>query len=137
MTYTISKVSQKTGLSAYTLRYYDKEGLLPFVHKNTSGIREFTDEDLDWLSIITCLKNTGMPIKDIKTYINLCLDGDSTLEDRLNIFLKQKESIERQTAELDKYMKKITYKIQYYEDAIKAGSESIHKKNGTKENNNQ
>ena len=64
MRYSIGQVAQKMGLTAHTLRYYDKEGLLPFVKKNSSGLRMFSDEDIDWLVVIECLKGTGMQLKD-------------------------------------------------------------------------
>lgn len=66
MRYSIGQVAKKLGLTAHTLRYYDKEGLLPFVRKGSSGARVFEDEDVDWLIIIECLKGTGMQLKDIK-----------------------------------------------------------------------
>lgn len=126
MTYTIAKAAKKTGISAHTLRFYDKEGLLPFVKRNANGNREFTEEDFEWLSFILCLKNTGMPIKNIKNYIKLSLGGDSTLEKRLQVFRQQKIAVEKKAAELEEYKKKIDYKIWYYETAVKAGTESIH-----------
>ena len=69
MRYSIGQVAKKLGLTAHTLRYYDKEGLLPFVRKGSSGARVFEDEDVDWLIIIECLKGTGMQLKDIKKYM--------------------------------------------------------------------
>lgn len=70
MRYSIGQVAKKLGLTAHTLRYYDKEGLLPFVRKGSSGARVFEDEDVDWLIIIECLKGTGMQLKDIKKYLD-------------------------------------------------------------------
>ena len=65
MSYSIGDVVKKTGLSAYTLRYYEKEGLLPFVKKNASGMRAYSDEDLRWLTMIECLKDSGLQIKEM------------------------------------------------------------------------
>ena len=93
MGYSIGEAAKKAGLSAYTLRYYDKEGLLPFVERTPSGFRIFKDSDLEWLAVISCLKSSGMSIKDIKKFINWCMEGDSTLEKRLNMFKKQKERV--------------------------------------------
>ncbi len=90
MFYTIAQVAKKFGLTAHTLRYYDKEGLLPFVNRAAGGIRRFKEEDFEFLSIITCLKETGMPVKEIKTYIDYCLQGDSTIDARLELIQKQK-----------------------------------------------
>ena len=71
MLYTIGDVVEKTGLSAPTLRYYGKEGLLPFVNRGNGGIRKFQETDLEWLRLIECLKASGLQIKDIKRYIDL------------------------------------------------------------------
>ena len=92
MNYTIRQVAEKVGVTVPTLRYYDKEGLLPFVYKKPNGTRVFKDEDFTGLAIITCMKNSGMPIKDIKRYMDLCQEGDSTLQKRLEVFFERKEA---------------------------------------------
>lgn len=127
MTYTISQVAEKMGVTVPTLRYYDKEGLLPFVDKRPDGTRVFKDEDFQGLAVITCMKNSGMPIKDIKRFMDLCQEGDSTLQERLKIFLERKENVLKQIAELNKVMEIINHKIWYYETAIEAGTEAVHK----------
>ena len=129
MNYTIKQVSEKMGVTISTLRYYDKEGLLPFLDKTSNGTRVFKDEDFEGLAIITCLKKSGVSIKDINKYMNLCIQGDDTLKERLNIFLERKEVVEKQIEELYKVMETINYKIRYYNKAIEAGTEEIHKKN--------
>lgn len=129
MNYTIKQVAEKMGFTVPTLRYYDKEGLLPFVEKKPNGTRIFKDEDFGRLAIITCMKNSGLPIKDIKKYMDLCQEGDSTLQERLEIFLERKEAVEKQREELNKIMETINHKIWYYETAIKAGTEAVHKQN--------
>lgn len=127
MNYTIRQVAEKMGVTVPTLRYYDKEGLLPFVDKKPNGTRVFKDEDFDGLSIITCMKNSGVPIKDIKKYMDLCQEGDNTLQERLDIFLERKEAVQKQIEELNKVMKTIDHKIWYYETAIEASTEEVHK----------
>lgn len=122
MGYSIGQVAKKTGLTAHTLRYYEKEGLLPFVRKNSSGLRVFTDNDLGWLSMIECLKETGMSLKGIKQYIDWFTEGDSTLPQRLEMFRGQKEKIEKQIALYKKHLAKIEYKIKLYDAAVKLGS---------------
>ena len=129
MNYTIRQVAEKMGVTVPTLRYYDKEGLLPFVDKKPNGTRVFKDEDFQGLTIITCMKNSGMPIKDIKKYMDLCQEGDSTLKERLEIFLERKEAVQKQMEELNKVMETINHKIWYYETAIEAGTEAVHKQN--------
>lgn len=128
MTYTIRQVAEKMGVTVPTLRYYDKEGLMPFVDKKPNGTRVFKDEDFQRLEIITCMKNSGMPIRDIKRYMDLCGD-DSTLKERLGIFLERKEAVQKQMDELNKVMETINHKIWYYETAIEAGTEAIHMQN--------
>lgn len=122
MFYSIGQVAEKTGLSAYTLRYYEKEGLLPFVKKNASGIRRYSDEDINWLSMIECLKATGMPLKEIRLYIKWYNEGDGTLSKRLALFRKRRMAVQNEIATLQKIMGKVEFKIRLYEEAVKAGS---------------
>ncbi|GKU26481.1 MerR family transcriptional regulator [Clostridium folliculivorans] len=127
MNYTIRQVAEKMGVTVPTLRYYDKEGLLPFVYRKPNGTRVFKDEDFQRLDIITCMKNSGMSIKDIKRYMDLCEEGDSTLKERMDIFLERKEDVQKQMEELNRVMQAIIHKIGYYETAIEAGTEAIHR----------
>lgn len=83
MFYSVGEMAKKLNVEPSTLRYYDKEGLLPFVERSSGGIRMFQDSDFEWLSIIECLKKTGMPIKEIKHFIDWCIEGDSTIDQRL------------------------------------------------------
>lgn len=122
MYYTIGEIAKKVNISPHTLRFYAKEGLLPFVERSESGIRMFKDEDFQWLMIIECLKKAGMPIKDIKTLIDLTMEGDSTIDKRLEMFKKQKEAVEKQIEELKETLKLLEYKCWYYETAKKAGT---------------
>lgn len=128
MSYTIKEFSEKIGVSISTLRYYDKEGLLPFIDKKENGTRIFKDEDFEGLSIIACMKKSGVPIKDIKKYMDLCIEGDNTLKERMEIFLERKKTVQKQIEELNNVMETIDHKIWYYEEAIKAGTEDIHRK---------
>lgn len=129
MGYTIGQAAQKMGLTAHTLRYYDKEGLLPFVAKSSSGLRIFSDSDIEWLVMIECLKGTGMSLKDIKQYIDWFIEGDSTLEQRLEMFKQQKIKLEEQLALLQKHLEKIDFKIAYYSDAVAHGNMNVLERN--------
>jgi len=126
-TYSISEVANELNLTVYTLRYYDKEGLMPFVERTPSGIRAFKESDIDALKIIECLKATGMPIKEIKHFIDWCSVGDSTLQQRYDMFLERKAIVEAQMEELNKTMEVIAHKCIYYKTALDAGTEDIHK----------
>jgi DNA-binding transcriptional MerR regulator len=126
-TYSISEVARELNLTAYTLRYYDKEGLMPFIKRTESGTRLFKESDIDALRIIECLKSTGMPIKEIKDFIDWCSDGDSTLQKRYDMFMERKASVEAQMEELKKTMELIEHKCWYYKTSLDAGTEDIHK----------
>lgn len=123
MEYTISDIAKLMGVSTYTLRYYDKEGLFPNV-KRVNGIRIFEDKDFEWLRVLNCLRNINMPIKKMKEYVELCQKGDESLKDRLKMIEEQEESINAQIKTLEYYKQEIDFKKKYYEEAIKAGSES-------------
>lgn len=90
MVYTVGEMAKMLGVSASTLRYYDKEGLLPFVERSSGGIRMFRDSDIEWLQVIGCMKKAGMSIKDIKQYIEMALQGDETIGLRLDMFRRQR-----------------------------------------------
>jgi|SRR4051794_400892 DNA-binding transcriptional MerR regulator len=126
-TYSISEVAKELNLTVYTLRYYDKEGLLPFVERTPSGTRVFKESDINALKIIECLKATGMPIKEIKNFIDWCAEGDSTLQQRYDMFLERKAIVEAQMKELKKTLEVIEHKCYYYKTALDAGTEDIHK----------
>ncbi|UOE56067.1 MerR family transcriptional regulator [Bacillus sp. CMF12] len=126
-TYTISEVAKELNLTVYTLRYYDKEGLMPFVERTSSGNRLFKESDLSALKVIECLKATGMPIKEIKNFIDWCSEGDATLQQRYDMFLERKANVEAQMEELRKTMDVIEHKCLYYKTALEAGTEDIHK----------
>ncbi len=128
MSYSISQAAKRTGLTEYTLRYYEKEGLMPFIERSESGIRKFKEDDFEWLSLITCLKQSGMPIKQIKDFMDLSMQGDDTLQARLDIFKRHKDSVLKKMEELTSHIQKIDYKIWYYSTAVEAGTEAIHKK---------
>lgn len=116
MTYSIQEVARKFGLSAHTLRYYDKEGLLPFVGRDKSGNRVFTDTDLQWLTMICCLKNTGMPIKEIKQYADWCAQGPDTIDERKAMLLAHRKNVVKQMEELQKHLALIDSKIAVYDN---------------------
>lgn len=127
MVYTIGETAKRLNIAASTLRYYDKEGLLPFVERSNGGIRIFKDEDFEWLGIIECLKKTGMPIKEIKEFVDWCVAGDATIDQRLALIKAQQEAVERQIQAMQENLNLLSYKRWYYETAKQAGSCSIHK----------
>lgn len=122
MFYTVGEMAKKLNIPASTLRYYDKEGLLPFVERSESGIRMFKDSDIEWLRVIECLKKTGLSLADIKEYMNMAAKGDGTIGERLNMFLRRRDEVERQLNELSETLDIIKYKIWFYETAQKVGT---------------
>lgn len=122
MLYTVGEAAKILNISPSALRFYDKEGLLPFVERSNGGIRVFKDEDFDWLFIIECLKKSGLSIKDIKKYIDMTLRGDETIEERLELFKKQREKVLGQMRELEKTLETLEYKCWFYETALERGS---------------
>lgn len=126
MYYTIGEIAKKMKISSHTLRFYAKEGLLPFVERSEGGIRMFKEEDLGWFYIIKCLKKTGMTIKDIKKYLDLAMLGDSTIDERLEMFKEQQKVVEKEIDELREALDLLKYKQWYYEVAKVAGTCSVH-----------
>ena len=125
MFYTVGEMAKKLGVAPSTLRYYDKEGLLPFVERSSGGIRVFKEADYEWLKVIECLKKTGMPLKDIKTFIEMAVQGDETIDERLKLIRKQREEVGKQIAELQETMDTLNFKCWYYETAKSAGTTAV------------
>ena len=125
MVYTVGEMAKRLGVAPSTLRFYDKEGLLPFVERSNGGVRVFKEADYEWLMIIECLKKTGMPLRDIKVFIEMAIEGDDTIDKRLELIRNQKASIERQIAELSEIQKVLEFKEWYYTTAKESGSTSV------------
>ena len=125
MVYTVGEMAKRLGVAPSTLRYYDKEGLLPFVERTSGGIRVFKDSDYEWLNVIGCLKNTGMPRKYIKSFIEMAMQGDETIELRLALIVKQKMAVKEKIAELEETLRTLEFKEWYYEIARENGSTDV------------
>lgn len=115
MSYSIKNVSDMFGISSYTIRFYDKEGLFPYITRNKSGNREFSDDDLEWIKIICCLKNTGMKIKEIKQYIDWYMLGEETKMQRKKLLIDHRSEVLNQIDELKKNLEIINHKISLYD----------------------
>ena len=124
MAYSIGEAANIVGVARSTLRYYDREGMLPGMERSDGGIRIFSDREVDTLKVIECLKATGMPIKDIKNFLNWCQEGDASLEKRRNMFYERLVEVTKQMEELQKTMNNIKYKCWYYDTALAAGTEA-------------
>ena len=122
MFYTISQLAEKLSVSAHTLRFYEKEGLLPSIQRDQSGNRLFSQADAEWLELLRCLQNTGMPLKEIKQFVEWLEQGDRSIKQRLALFQAQVEKVEQQIAELQRHLEILKYKRQFYQCAKELGS---------------
>ena len=125
MLYTVGEMAKRIGVAPSTLRYYDKEGLLPFVERSSRGIRMFKDADFEWLQVIDCMKKTGMQLVEIKRFIVMAMQGDETIDERLELIAKQKERVKLQIDELNATLKTLEFKHWYYETAKNAGTTEV------------
>lgn len=116
MDYTIKQVSERLGLPVSTLRYYDKEGLMPLLKRTDYGTRQYSETDICWLELVCCLKNNGMPLNEIKDFMGLCLEGASTCEQRKIMLEKHKEHVLRQIDSLTRSLDMINYKLDHYDE---------------------
>ena len=116
MAYTMSEVSEKTGLSPFTIRYYDKEGLIPFVERSQAGRRLFSDADLRRLELVCCLKNTGMSIAEIKKFISWEIEGDEDYALRLEMLEAHRKKVKKKIAVLEKNLSNVDGKIKTFRE---------------------
>lgn len=120
--YTIGQISEMFGIPISTLRYYDKEGLFPKIERQ-SGIRRFSETEVETLRIIECLKASGLGIKDIKQFMEWTTEGSATYARRRQLFEKRKAAVEDEIRRLQKTLDMLKYKCWYYETAIRDGNE--------------
>ncbi|MEA4869034.1 putative HTH-type transcriptional regulator [bioreactor metagenome] len=114
MGYSVKAAAEKVNLSPHVLRYYEKEGLLPQIHRTKSGIRQYSDADLEWLGLICCLKNTGMSIKQIRDFVALSQQGPQTLQTRCDMLRQHKADVQEHIVEMNRHLEKVTHKIAYF-----------------------
>lgn len=112
--HSIGKVAEETGLSIHTLRYYEKEGILPPIKRNEFGTRVFDEDDMEWLEFACCLRNTGMTIEEMKTFAQLTLQGENTIPSRVDLLNRQKERVMNQVSQLTTYLSMIEHKLEKY-----------------------
>lgn len=121
--YSIGQVSEMFGLPISTLRYYDRQGLFPNMER-VSGIRKFSDNEIEALRVIECLKKSGLEIRDIKQFMDWCVEGASTYPQRKALIEKQKEKLEADIIHMNKVLDMLKFKCWYYEQATLDGSEN-------------
>lgn len=118
--YTISEVVATTGLSAHTLRWYERIGLMPHVDRSHTGQRRYTNRDLDWLDLVGKLRLTGMPVADMVRYAELVRAGEHTFPEREELLTAHREDVRRRIAELEGTLAVLDHKIDIYADARRA-----------------
>lgn len=114
----IAEVSEKFGLSVDTLRYYERVGLIPPVHRNEGGIRDYDELDLRRVDFIKCMRGAGLPVEVLIDYMELVQQGDSTIEARKEILVEQRALVTARLEEMQKTLDRLNYKIEVYEKAL-------------------
>jgi DNA-binding transcriptional MerR regulator len=115
---SIAEVAERTGLTAHTLRYYERDGLMLGVGRNGSGHRAYTEDDLGWITLITRLRSTGMPIREIRRYAELVRSGEGNEADRLGLLRAHRDRVRAQLAETARHLEAIEFKVDYYEATV-------------------
>lgn len=123
MTYSIGEISRMFDIPVSTLRYYDAEGLFPNLQRK-SGIRIFTDQEVDTLRLIECLKKTGLEIREIRQFIDWTKEGASSYQKRFELMDQQRKNVENQIENMKKNLAMIQFKCWYYQQAMKDGNEN-------------
>ena len=120
---TIAQAAEQTGLTTHTLRYYERDGLmLASVDRSSSGHRRYSDRDLTWIAMITRLRSTGMPMRDVRRYAELVRHGDGNEAERLDLLKAHRERVERQLTEVTGHLRAIDHKIGLYEGQLERAS---------------
>lgn len=126
---TISEVSQKYDLTADTLRYYERIGLIPPVHRNSSGNRDFTEEDLGWVEFIKCMRSAGLSIEALIDYVKMFQKGSSTIKARKHLLIEQRQLLAERIKSMQETLKRLDFKIDGYEERMAVKEEELFGKN--------
>lgn len=120
--YTMKQVAKKMNLSVHTLRFYANEDLFPYITRDKNNIRYFSEDDLNWVHIVQCLRDTGMPLSEVKNYIELCKKGDSTIKERYHLITAQKEKAEAELEEMKKKIEILAWKSNNYKKCLEGNT---------------
>lgn len=116
--YTIKEVADMLDISEHTLRFWAKNDLFPFLSRDKNNVRMFSENDLGWVKIVKCLRSVGVEGKSVKRYVDLCVEGDSTIKERYQIIMDTKAKALAQMEELKKQLELLDYKEQFYLNLI-------------------
>ena len=125
---TITEVSKKYGLSADTLRYYERVGLIPKVNRNKSCVRDYTQEDCNWVEFIKCMRGAGLPIEVLIDYVSMFQQGDSTIDTRKELLIDQRKALAEKIEEVKKTLERLDYKIDLYEKGLIMSEKDLREK---------
>lgn len=117
---TISEVSEKYGLPADTLRYYEKVGLIPPVTRKDSGVRDYSEEDCGWVEFIKCMRGAGLSIETLIRYVALYRKGNRTLKQRKQLLIDERDKLQARIKQMQQVLKRLNYKVEVYEERIVA-----------------
>lgn len=115
---TISEVSKKFGLSADTLRYYERIGLIPHVPRSQSGLRDYDEESCNWIEFIKCMRSAGLPIEILIEYVTMFRQGDSTISARKDLLIEQRDILRQKISDMQSTLDRLDYKINLYESGM-------------------
>ena len=118
---TIKEVSEKYNVPSATLRYYEKEGLIPHVPRSSGGIRCYGDSDIRWLELVICMRRAGLDLEAVREYRNLYEKGDETIKDRISLLKREREKLKERLSDTEKMLSRLDYKISKYEEALVTG----------------
>ena len=118
---TIKEVCKKYGISADTLRYYERVGVIPEVNRTKGGIRDYSEEDIKWVENAICMRNAGVPVEMLIDYVRLFREGDGTFQARRDLLAEARQEIQEQMDKLQETARLLDYKISRYEEALKTG----------------
>ena len=122
---TIAEVSEKYQISADTLRYYEKEGLIPYISRSEGGVRNYTEEDCARIGFVKCMRSAGLSIEVLKQYFELFAKGKRTLKARRDLLATEREKLKDRMTELQDTLKRLDYKISVYDKALKSPTKEL------------
>ena len=122
---TIAEVSEKYGLTADTLRYYERIGLIPPVHRNKSGIRDYTEENVRWVEFAKCMREAGLSIETLVEYVSLFQMGEETFETRRMLLKEERVKLAGKIKNMQQTLERLDYKIARYDDKVKEAEKKL------------
>lgn len=128
---TITEVSEKYEVTQDTLRYYERIGLIPHVNRKSSGIRDYTEDDCNWVGFIKCMRSAGLPIEVLIEYVGLFQQGDGTIEARKELLTEQRKQLITRMDDMQKTLERLNYKIEVYEQRVIVKEKELIKSKGS------